>query len=197
MNITILASHEGTNLQAILDASESGELDARVVLVISNNSRAGAMTRARDAGIETLHLSGVTHPDAADLDAHMCEAAEAHGTDLIVTAGYMKKLGPRLLARYEGRILNIHPSLLPRHGGKGMFGLRVHEAVLAAGDSETGATVHQVNAHYDEGDIVAQARIPVEEDDTPESLATRLRPLEHELLIRTLMQFVDEARLSH
>ena len=104
-------------------------------------------------------------------------------------AGYMKKLGPCLLSAYKDRIINVHPSLLPRHGGAGFFGSRVHEAVIEAGDSETGATVHLVNGDYDMGKTLMQEKIKVHADDTPEHLAERLHPIEHELLIKVIQQF--------
>ncbi len=189
MRIAVLASHQGTNLQAILDAVRSGQLDATVGIVISNNSRSGAMKRAKTAGIATLHLSSVTHPDEQELDDAMLDAIMESKCDWIVTAGYMKKLGPNTLSRFNGRTINIHPSLLPRHGGHGMFGLAVHQSVLNAGDTETGATVHFLDQQYDTGAMIRQVKLPVQPGETAQSLADRLRPLEHQILIETLAQF--------
>ena len=188
LRIAILASHRGSNLQAIIDASNRGEIDAEPALVISNNSQAGALLRANEAGIQTLHLSSHKHPDTAALDVAMCDALRQHNIDLVVTAGYMKRLGKTTMNAYTGRIVNIHPSLLPKHGGKGMYGMKVHEAVIAAGDKETGATVHHVEGDYDTGPIIAQRRIDVLPDDTPQSLAARLLPVEHALLVDTIRQ---------
>lgn len=114
--------------------------------------------------------------------------------DLVVLAGYMKKLGPRVLDAYRDRIINVHPSLLPRHGGPGFYGSRVHKAVIEAGDSETGATVHLVNSEYDMGKTLMQEKITVEVDDTPDSLAERLHPIEHQLLIEVIQQFAEGNR---
>ena len=191
MKIAILASQEGTTLQAILDACSSGELDAEPCVVISNNSRSGAMRRANAAGVTTVHLSAKTHPDDGQRDQAMLTALEASGTQLVVTAGYMKKLGPLTLDAFHRRIINVHPSLLPRHGGLGMFGRHVFEAVIASGDRVTGATVHYLDGDYDTGDIISHVEIPVLDDDTAETLADRQRAIEHNLLInsiRTLSQ---------
>ncbi len=188
--LAVLASHEGTNLQTIIDACETGKLQAVVALVISNNSRSGALARAVKHKIDTLHLSSATHPDPDDLDEAIVNALDSHAIDYIVTAGYMKKLHHRVLTRYAHRIFNTHPSLLPKYGGKGMYGSRVHEAVLAAGDTQTGVTVHEVNQHYDEGDIIKQTHVPVLPDDTPLTLSTRVQACEHRFLIETLAGIV-------
>ena len=188
--LAVLASHEGTNLQAIIDACETGQLPAVVALVISNNSQSGAIKRAVKHRIDTLHVSSATHPDPDDRDEAMLNALDSHAVDYIVTAGYMKKLHHRVLTRYAHRIFNTHPSLLPKYGGQGMFGLRVHEAVLAAGDTQTGVTIHEVNQHYDEGDIVDQTKVPVLPDDTPRTLATRVQACEHRFLVETLTGIV-------
>lgn len=188
----ILASHRGTNFQAIIDACRDGRLDARPVVAISNNSDAYALERARTAGIPTVHLSSVTHPDAEKLDSAMVDVLREHEVDLLVLAGYMKKLGPKTLNEFEGRIINIHPALLPRHGGQGMYGMNVHRSVIESGDSETGITVHWVTEDYDTGPIIAQRRIPVLPDDTPESLSERVLAQEHEFLIETLENIITD-----
>ena len=183
-----LASGSGTNLQAIIDAAASGELHADVAVVISNNSNSGALKRARKASIPGLHLSGATHPEAAALDRAILGTLQDHEVDVVVLAGYMKMLGPTVLSRYEGRVLNVHPALLPKFGGQGMYGRRVHEAVLVAGESVTGATVHVVDAEYDHGPVVAQLEVPVLPGDTVESLSARVLEREHELLVETLQK---------
>src|SRR5678815_2675733 len=142
MKIGVLASHEGTTLQAIIDACTAGALAATVVTVISNNRDAGALHRARAAGIRVHHLSSRTHSEAEALDAAICQALVEDEVDVVVLAGYMKKLGPETLVRFRGRVLNTHPALLPKFGGQGMYGVRVHEAVLAAGEATSGASVH-------------------------------------------------------
>lgn len=192
MRLGVLASHEGTTLQAVLDAIAAGRLPARVAVVVSNNGSAGALRRARDAGVPTAHLSSVTHPDPDALDAAIAETLARAGVDVVFLAGYMKKLGPRVLRAYAGRILNTHPSLLPRHGGQGMYGNRVHEAVLAAGDTETGASVHLVDADYDTGPVVAQCRVPVLPGDSVADLAARVQAEERELVVGTLAKMARE-----
>lgn len=188
MRIAALASHGGSILQAVIDACRCGELPAEVVLVISNNSAAKALARARREGIPALHLSRATHPDADALDSAMVEALDAVRPDWVLLAGYMKKLGPRVLAAYEGRILNTHPALLPRYGGRGFYGRRVHDAVLAAGDPETGASVHIVTEEYDAGPVIAQTRIAVRPGDRAEDLEARVKAVERTLLVDTLRQ---------
>ena len=145
----ILASHRGSNFQAIIDACASGQLNARAVVAISNNSGSGALSRARQADIAALHISNITHPEATDQDQAILTALRDHQVDLVITAGYMKKLGPLTLDYYRGKIINVHPSLLPRHGGHGMYGLRVHQAVIDNGDQQTGISVHWVETDYD------------------------------------------------
>lgn len=188
MNLGFLASHEGTNLQAIIDACKDGYLDAKPGVVISNNSDSGALKRAGEEGIPNYHLSSKTHPDPQDLDKAILDVLTKHKVDIVILAGYMKKLGPATLSIYRGRILNIHPALLPRFGGKGMYGKHVHEAVLAAGESVTGVTVHIVNEEYDQGPIVAQSKLPVLKDDTAESLEKRVLERGHEFFVEVLQK---------
>lgn len=191
MRIAVLASHGGSILQAVLDACAAGELEARVVLVMSNNSRSGALARARDAGVPTTHLSARTHADPRELDAAMLDALDAERTDWVLLAGYMKRLGPAVLRAYQDRIINTHPALLPKFGGAGYYGRRVHEAVLTAGDTESGATVHLVDADYDTGPVLAQVRVPVRPDDTPEALEERVKLAERKLVIATLAELAE------
>ena len=195
--IGVIASHGGTNLQAIIDACANGSLHAEIRLVISNNSRAFALERARRARIPTAHLSSATHPNPDALDNAITQAMREHGVQIIALAGYMKKLGPRTLSEYENRILNIHPSLLPKFGGPGMYGHKVHAAVLAVGETESGATVHLVTAEYDQGPILAQAKVPVHPNDTPQTLAARILPHEHHLYPQTLQSLAtNQTRLD-
>jgi len=190
VKLGFLASHRGSDVQAVLEACASGRLAAMPRLVISNNADAEVLERARRHGVATAHLSGATHPDPARLDGALLDALVGHDVELIVLAGYLKKLGPQTLRHFEGRVLNIHPALLPKFGGRGMYGLRVHEAVLAAGERETGVTIHVVDDEYDHGRIVAQCRVPVMADDTPESLAARVLEREHVFLVDTLARIV-------
>ena len=186
LRIGVLASGEGTTLQSIIDACVRGRIDGRVVVVISNNSRSGALRRAAAAGIETFHLSSVTHSSADSLDVAISDALQRARADVVFLAGYMKRLGPRTLTTFPARILNTHPALLPKFGGRGMFGHRVFEAVLAAGESETGASVHLVEAEYDTGNVVRQERIPVLPEDTVESLQARVQACERGVVVNTL-----------
>lgn len=191
IRIAVLASHGGTILQAVIDACARGELDATVALVISNNSRSGAMARARAARISTAHLSAATHPKPEQLDGAMLSALRKAETDWVLLAGYMKKLGPLVLNGYRDRILNTHPALLPKFGGAGFFGRRVHEAVLAAGEQETGATVHLVDADYDSGPILAQVRVPVRSGDDAATLEERVKVAERKLVIAALAELAE------
>jgi phosphoribosylglycinamide formyltransferase-1 len=191
LRIGVLASHEGTTLQAILDACAAGEITARVVTVISNNSDSGALRRARAAAADALHLSSKTHPAPGELDAAITAALVARQVDVVMLAGYMKKLEPELLERYRGRILNTHPALLPKFGGHGMYGMRVHEAVLRAGETESGPSVHLVDGEYDTGPVLAQAQVSVEPGDTAETLAARVQAAERRLVVAVLGQIAQ------
>ena len=196
MRIGVLASHEGSMLQAILDACDAPNPDARlcarVSVVVSNNSESGAIRRARDAGIRSVHLSSATHDDAASLDRAITHCLDDAAVDLVVLAGYMKRLGPVTLARFKGRLINTHPSLLPKFGGSGYFGRRVHEAVIAAGERESGATVHWVTGDYDSGPVIAQVRVPIAENETALTLETRVKAVERTLLIDTLRMLAKQ-----
>lgn len=196
LRLAVLASHGGTNLQAVLDAVAEGRLDARVTVVVSNNEASGALERARSAGVPARHLSGRTHPAPEDLDMAILATLRAHGAEVVLLAGYMKKLGPRTLEAYRGRILNVHPALLPKHGGRGMYGMAVHEAVLAAGDEETGASIHVVDEEYDAGQVLARRVVPVHPDDTLETLSGRVLGAEHVLVVETLRR-VASGDLAH
>jgi phosphoribosylglycinamide formyltransferase-1 len=188
LRIGVLASHEGTTLQAILDACAAGEIPARVVAVVSNNSDSGALRRARAASARAIHLSGKTHPEAGALDRAIARALLDERVEIVMLAGYMKKLGKVLLEQYRGRILNTHPALLPKFGGHGMYGMRVHAAVLEAGETESGPSVHLVDAEYDTGRVLAQAQVPVLDGDTAESLAARVQERERRLVVMVLGQ---------
>ena len=186
LRLAALASGGGTNLQAIIDACKRGDLNAEVCVVISNNSGSLALRRARAEGIPAYHLSSVTHPQPDALDAAICAALEAHDADLALLAGYMRLLGPATLARYRNRVLNSHPALLPKFGGKGMYGSHVHQAVLDAGETVTGVTIHYVDEQYDHGATLAQCEVPVLPDDTPETLEERVKQRERRFWIETL-----------
>ena len=196
MNLGFLASHNGSNMQAVINACRAGRLAASPVVVISNNADSGALERARKESIPCFHLSGRTHPDPEDLDREIVDVLLRHDVNLVLLAGYMKKIGPVTLATFPGHILNIHPGLLPEYGGQGMYGRRVHEAVLAAGAATTGATVHVVDAIYDNGPILAQKKVRVKHTDTADTLARRVLAAEHELYVETIARILrGEAQL--
>jgi len=192
LRLGVLASGGGTNLQSIIDRTLDGSLSAEVVLVVSNNSNAGALERARRHGIEAMHISAVTEGSPEMVDRRIAREMKKRNVDLVILAGYMKKVGPELLGAYEGKVLNIHPALLPKFGGKGMYGMRVHEAVIAAGEKESGPTVHIVDERYDHGPIVAQMRVPVYPDDTPETLQKRVLEKEHEIYPAAIQKIAEE-----
>lgn len=189
--IGFLASHRGSNMQSIIDACNSGRLNAEPVVVISNNGNSGALERAGNEGIPAYHVGSKTFPDEQERDRVICATLIKHKVDLVVLAGYMKKVGPETLKAFRGKIINIHPSLLPRHGGAGMYGMKVHEAVIAAGETETGVTIHLVDDAYDTGRILAQKKIPVNSNDTVESLAERVLKIEHAMYVETLEKILS------
>ena len=173
-------------MQAIIDACKQGQLEAEPRVMISNNSGSTALQRAKNEGIPAYHLSRKTHPGAGQLDIAITDTLVKHDVNIVVLAGYMKLLGPLTTSRFRGRILNIHPALLPKFGGKGLFGEAVHEAVLAAGERVTGATVHLVDERYDHGPVIAQSKVPVMSNDTLETLGGRVLEREHQLYVETL-----------
>lgn len=188
LRLAVLASGGGSNLQALIDRfNQAAAPLLRVALVISDRQDAGALVRARAAGIEAMHIQVTGRP--ADLSTRqMLAALEFADIDLIALAGYLRLVPAAVLKRYPHRIVNIHPALLPKYGGKGMYGSNVHRAVLAAGESVSGATVHYVNENYDEGQIIAQREVPVLPGDTPEALAARVLAVEHVLYPDALEQ---------
>lgn len=185
LRLGVLVSGGGTNLQSVIDASEKGQIASQVVCVISNKAQAYGLERARNHGIEACFID----PKAPDYDAKVLETLKAHEVDLVVLAGYLKIVDPNLIAAYKGRVINIHPSLLPKYGGKGYYGLNVHKAVVAAGETESGATVHYVDEGIDTGEIILQGKVPVYSEDTPEVLQQRiLSEVEHQILPEAIAQ---------
>lgn len=175
MKIVVCVSGGGTNLQAILDALESGRItDTEILAVISNNPGAKALDRARDHGIPAICLSPKQYPDREAFNEAFTENLTELGPDLVVLAGFLVRIPPQMVARFSNRIINIHPSLIPSFCGVGYYGLKVHEKVLERGVKVTGATVHFVNEGMDEGPIIAQKAVEVEEGDTPEILQRRV-----------------------
>ncbi len=186
--IGFLASHGGSNMQAIIDAIKAGELEAKPCAVISNNSGSMALQRAKKEDIPAFHVSEKSLGSADAVNDEIIRLFSEFGVDTIVLAGYMKMLSDKVLSRFNGRVLNIHPALLPKFGGKGMYGHFVHEAVIAAGETESGPTVHLVDNQYDRGRILAQKKVPVFPQDTPELLAERVLIQEHIIYPETLQK---------
>jgi phosphoribosylglycinamide formyltransferase-1 len=180
--IAVLASGGGTNLQALIDRFNAGESNAaRVELVVGSRAGIGALERAERAAIPALALDARSMGPESFRDA-LAEALETHRIDLMVLAGWLQLVPAEVVARYHGRMVNVHPALLPAFGGRGMYGMRVHQAVIASGARVSGATVHLVDERYDEGSIVAQWPVPVLPGDTPEMLAARVLAVEHRIL---------------
>ncbi len=179
IRITVLVSGGGSNLQSIIDACGSGKIDGRVVLVISNKDGVYALQRAAAEGIEACVVDRNSYENDEGFSEEIMRLAKEKKTDIICLAGFLKKLKKNIIKEYPGRILNIHPALLPSYGGKGMYGLRVHRAVLENREKESGCTVHIVNEEYDRGPIVLQRKVPVKRTDTPEELAERVLREEH------------------
>lgn len=181
-----LASGNGSSAQAIVDAIEAGGLAAEARLMVSNLKTAPALDFAREHGIPALCIPTKADPEAADRG--LAEAMAAHGVEMIVLSGYLRRLGPETLDRYAGRIINIHPGPLPAFGGQGMYGRRVHEAVLAAGVRESGIVIHLVDEEYDHGPTVAARAIPVMPGDTTDDLEARVRAAEPGFFVETLQR---------
>ncbi len=182
-SVAVLVSGSGTNLQALIDAAAHGTVNCRIVKVISDRSEAYALERARAAGIPVEVVSRSRY--GTSLSEHIL-AALPPDVHIIVLAGFLSILRGDILERFRGRIINIHPALLPDFGGHGMYGMHVHQAVLESGREETGCSVHIVDEGTDTGPVLVQTRVPVEDGDTPESLADRVRSVEHETLIAGL-----------
>lgn len=191
MRIVALASHGGSIVQTVVQACHRNALDAAVVLVISNNSDSKALERAKANSIATKHLSSKTHPTDDALDTALCDALVKANADCVLLGGYMKKLGPKVLSRFSGRIVNTHPSLLPKYGGQGFYGRKVHEAVIAAGDTESGATIHLVEEDYDTGPVLAQVKISVDGSDTIDTVERRVRAAERRLIVAALQHMSE------
>lgn len=191
MNIAVFASHGGSDLQAIMDGCSTGRINARVTVVISNNGNSMALQRADRENIPSYHLSAQKSGSEETLAKEILDVLSEYKIDMIFLAGYMRLLHISILQKYHNRIFNIHPALLPKFGGKGMYGMNVHHAVIQAHESETGITIHRVNAEYDSGEIVAQTKVPVRADDTAEVLAARVLEREHEFLVEVISDIAN------
>ncbi len=183
LRLGVLVSGSGSNLQSIIDAIEGGKLQSHIVCVLSNKEQAFGLERARNHQIPACFVN----PKEEGYDKKILALLEDYKVDLVVLAGYLKILDKTLIEAYKGRIINIHPSLLPKFGGKGFYGIHVHEAVLAAGETESGATVHFVDAGVDTGTILLQKKIKIEANETAQSLQARiLDQIEHKILVEAI-----------
>lgn len=182
--LALLVSGSGTNMQAIMDACDSGEIDGRIAVVISSNHEAYALVRAEGAHIPNYVCAKKEYPSAAERDAEILRLLKAYDVDYVVLAGYLGILPGEIIAAYPNRIVNIHPALLPKYGGKDYYGMHVHRAVIEAGETESGATAHFVSEEVDGGPIIRQEKLKVFKGDTPESLQRRiLDQIEHPMLV--------------
>lgn len=196
LKVAVMASGSGTDFQSLLNRFHGIDgSPVEIVLLVTDRDGAGALERAVNAGIETRVIRPGYFPDSESFGRTMIETFKHCATDLIVLAGYLKLLPANLVSAYSNRIINIHPALLPGFGGQGMYGIRVHRAVLDSGAKLSGPTVHFVNQEYDRGAIIAQRAVPVLHDDTPETLAARVLEEEHRLLPE-VVQWIAEGRVQ-
>jgi phosphoribosylglycinamide formyltransferase 1 len=181
LNICIFASGSGTNFRAIIEAKKSGIIKSNISLLITNNSDCGAVNIAVENNILFFHISRKVFPNCTDEEYSQIflDKLEEYKIDLIVLAGYMKMIDAGIIRKFHNRIINIHPALLPAFGGKGMYGMNVHKAVIEAGVKESGVTIHYVNENYDDGKIILQEKVEVTPDDTAETLQKKVLKLEH------------------
>lgn len=192
-NMTILVSGGGTNMQAVIDACESGKLPRiKIVRVISSKSDAYAISRAKNYGIPTSVITKKDYLNNEEHEAALIEVLNKAQTDIVLLAGYMSVLGEEVIRHYKDRIVNIHPSLIPKYCGKGFYGMHVHTAVIAAGESESGATVHYVDEGVDTGNIILQRKVDVLQTDTPEQLAARVLETEHKIIVEAMATVVAD-----
>ncbi len=191
-NLVVFASGSGSNFQSIIDAISSGSLSANISGLITNKDLIRAIDRARKVDIPVSVLNPSEFESTEEYENRLLEILQENNADLLILAGYMKKIPSAVVNKYEDRILNIHPSLIPKHCGKGFYGLKVHESVLDSGDEETGCTVHIVNKEFDDGPILAQSKVSVQSDDTPETLAKRVLAEEHKLYPKVIQEYLNK-----
>ena len=191
MRMAFFASHNGSSAKAITAACDTGVLNANPALLISNNPDCPAFQWAQESKIKTYCLNEKMFRGVQNLDREIANVLDDHKIDLVVCSGYMKLIGPDTITAVRGRILNVHPALLPRHGGQGMYGRKVHEAVISAGETETGITIHLVDAQYDHGKIIAQHTVSVRPGDTAADVEARVKAAEPDFYIDTLRRILS------
>ncbi len=189
-NIVVFASGSGSNFQSIIDAVQTGKIHARITGLISNKDGIKALDRASSNSIPTAILSENEFFSFKEYSETLLEQLFDWNADLIVLAGFLRKIPDNVIQAYQNRILNIHPSLLPKYGGKGFYGLNVHRSVIESGDTISGCTIHLVSEKYDEGPILDQAKVPVLDNDTPEELAARVLEQEHKLYPQVISDYL-------
>ena len=192
MNLGVLVSGRGTNLQAIIDASKENKIKSKVVIVISNKKDAYALLRAEKEGISNLFISP-KNKSPEEYDMEVVKELKNHNVELVILAGYLKILTPKFIREYEDKIINVHPALLPSFGGKGFYWEHVHRAVIEAGCKISGCTVHFVREEIDKGPIIVQKCVNVLDNDTPETLAERILPYEHESIVEAI-KIIEEGK---
>lgn len=190
--LAIFVSGSGSDMQSIIDGTENGYINGKVVYVVASKPNIFAIERAKAHGIEYGVFQKKDYSSSGELCSELCKVMQEKNIDLIVLAGYLQIITIELINTYRNKIINIHPALIPHHCGMGYYGIKVHQAVIAAGDKESGATVHYVDEIADNGDIIMQATVPVLDGDTPESLAARVLELEHRLLPDAVKKLCEE-----
>jgi phosphoribosylglycinamide formyltransferase-1 len=192
--IAILASGNGSNMQAIVNVCKCGMLNslAEVVLVISNNANAFVLERAKNENIKSVCIEKKNFKDEETFNKTILAELKNSKTDIVCLAGYMRIIGKNILNEYNGKILNIHPALLPKFGGKGMYGRFIHEAVVKAGEKKSGATVHFADEDYDSGKIILQKEVEVSKTDTPEDVAKKVLKIEHQIYPQAIKKIIEE-----
>lgn len=191
----VMASGGGSNFKVFLEKVQDGSLRAKCAFLIVNNGDCGAVQIAKEFGVPTFHISGKTHPEQLEYEEALLGVLSNHPVDLLLLAGYMKKIPDSLIQALPERILNIHPALLPKYGGKGFWGMNVHRAVIENHEKQSGPTVHLVTSEIDKGRILAQTPVPVLEGDSPEELAARILQQEHRLYWKTVLDYAKTLKL--
>ena len=195
--IGVFASGRGSNFEALLHHIEEDEIPAKIGAVISNNQQAGVLQTASENNVPAYYIERGQFETGSEFCDALEEIFDRHGINFIALAGYLRKIPTRVIRRYPNRILNIHPALLPDFGGKGMYGIRVHEAVLESGATVSGATIHIVDEEYDHGPIVLQHEVPVRPNDSPDILAARVLQVEHRIYAEAVQLFAENRVVVH
>ena len=190
--LLILASGTGTLFSSIVQACKKYNLNAQVIALISDKNQVAVLKKAKNEKVPVKILNPKDFSSFNDWDEALCIYLKTKKPDFILLAGFLKKIGPKVLSSFENRILNIHPSLLPRHGGAGMYGIHVHRSVLNSGDIKTGISIHLVSKNYDAGRLLAQTEIPVSPDDSPESLQKKVKTVEQDFYISVLQKIINK-----